>query len=922
MTPERWRQVDDLFSQVVELPLAEQKEILARECASDPDLRREVEILLSHDATPATTQQLGSAVKSGIQVWAAKTSNLIGRHVGPYRVLEPLGQGGMGAVFLAVRDDDQFQRHVAIKLVRSDMDTSLILDRFRQERQILANLQHPNIAQLLDGGVTEDGLPYFAMEYVEGGKAITHHCRERSLSLEDRIRLFRQVCAAVQYAHQNLIVHRDLKPGNILVTPDGNVKLLDFGVAKLLENSPIGSEMAPTRTGMLMLTPEYASPEQVTGAPVTTASDVYMLGAVLYELLTGKAAHQFPDLSPLQVAAAITEAKVQRPSTAVLEAQPALSRSLAGDLDTIILTALHKDRLRRYSTVEAFSDDLRRYLEGLPVSARPDTVLYRASKFINRNRIAVTAGVVVAVSLVAGAGIAISQARRADRRFQEVRTLANTFLFDFHDQIQNLPGSTAAREFVVKTALEYLDRLSREAGSDDSLRVELAQAYLRVARVQGDPRGPNLNQREAAGVSLEKARALAESAMGSSAALPQALRVIAQTDTIRGDLLTQSGKAREGAASQRRAVEAAERLIQLSNGDPADWRMLNQMLLQLGDSLIDHAPDESMRRFERALQVAEQLPESMPLAQRRYALMLTHQRIGRASHDLGDPAQGIRSYQEAAKIVEELLQATPNDARMQRDLSIIYGYLGNYAGHPGYFNLHDPKTAVSYYEKARAIQERLVSGDSKDKRARNDLAIHANKLCQVLETIDPQRAVTFGRQCASLVDEVHERGSFIHMRMRQTCLGPLGGVLLRAGQTAEGLRILRESSELGAALYAKAPSDLGARSAASSSLQELGRGYLAANNLPQARQAFESALANLEKIHKEFPRDLWFLRDLALAHEDLGRVAQKAGDRVEARRQYQAALERWAEWTRTGKDGPFTRHYTARLQQQLAGLTD
>jgi len=293
--------------------------------------------------------------------------------IGPYRVVRELARGGMGVVYLAERADGQFEQRVALKLMKRGMDSEEIHQRFLAERQILAQLTHPHIARLLDGGVSNEGQPYFAIEYVDG-TAITAHCEARQLGVEQRLRLFLDVCDAVRYAHQNLVVHRDLKPSNILVTADGQAKLLDFGIAKLLRQET--GETGLTQTGLRVMTPEYAAPEQVLGEPVTTATDVYALGAVLYELLTGRRAHHLQSRTPTEVERVICEVEPEAPSAVTTGA---LRKRLRGDLDTIALTALKKEPERRYPTVEQLASDVARFLGGLPVTARPDT--WRRSNF-------------------------------------------------------------------------------------------------------------------------------------------------------------------------------------------------------------------------------------------------------------------------------------------------------------------------------------------------------------------------------------------------------------------------------------------------------------------------------------------------------------------------------------------------------------
>ncbi|HET9803741.1 MAG TPA: serine/threonine-protein kinase, partial [Candidatus Acidoferrum sp.] len=350
--------------------------------------------------------------------------NTQGRKIGHYTVLEQIGVGGMGEVFSAVRSDGQFDQKVAIKLVRSTAASGVVLDHFRNERQILAGLDHPNIARLLDGGTTEDGTPYIVMELVTG-KPIDEYCDSRKLSISHRLELFRQVCAAVQYAHQHLIVHRDIKPGNILVTEDGTPKLLDFGIARIFDASGIVAA-----TQYRSFTPDYASPEQLRGEPLSTATDLYSLGVVLYHLLTGRSPYRVDHRAPGKLATAITKDEPERPSTSVTRAETGstqeflsenrettpvlLQKRLSGDLDYILLKALRKEPELRYSSVEQFSEDLHRHLERRPVLARKGTWNYRAGKFIRRNRAAVAAAGLVTATLIAGLVVTLREIRIAE----------------------------------------------------------------------------------------------------------------------------------------------------------------------------------------------------------------------------------------------------------------------------------------------------------------------------------------------------------------------------------------------------------------------------------------------------------------------------------------------------------------------------
>jgi TolB-like protein/tRNA A-37 threonylcarbamoyl transferase component Bud32/Tfp pilus assembly protein PilF len=395
LTPERWQRVKSILDAALARPPEERAGLVTEACAGDPELRAEVDSLLEAGDRAGDSLEAGDGLRDSLtKTWPGLRR---GARVGPYRLLQEIGRGGMGAVYLAERDDQEYRRRVAVKVVRPDMDASAVARRFRQERQILADLDHPHIARLLDGGTTEEGLPYFVMEHVDGSP-IDEYCEARHLSIGKRLEVFRTVCSAVAHAHQKGVIHRDLKPDNILVTAEGTPKLLDFGIAKVLDSE---APVDRTATGARLMTPEYASPEQVRGVVVTTATDVYSLGVLLYRLLTGRGPYRAEAVRMLELARAICDQEPAPPSTV---AGAETRRLLAGDLDAIVLRALRKEPERRYGSVEDFSEDVRRHLEGRPVTTRRDGLGYRAGRFVRRNRAAVLAAVAVAAvaSLLSG----------------------------------------------------------------------------------------------------------------------------------------------------------------------------------------------------------------------------------------------------------------------------------------------------------------------------------------------------------------------------------------------------------------------------------------------------------------------------------------------------------------------------------------
>jgi eukaryotic-like serine/threonine-protein kinase len=503
MTPERWKQVREVLEAALDVSSKERAALLDDACMGDPALKQEVEELLAayeedfleHTPLDEINRQL------------TKEPSLEGQFIGPYKIIRELGQGGMGAVFLALRADDQYKKRVAIKLVKRGMDTDYVLSRFRHERQILASLDHPNIARFLDGGATENGLPYFVMEYIEG-QPIDKYCDENRLTTIERLKLFQTVCSAVYYAHQNLVVHRDLKPSNIIVTAEGTPKLMDFGIAKLLNPNLYAQTLVPTALTQRLMTPDYASPEQVKGRSITTASDVYSLGVLLYELLTGHRPYQFKSYTQEEIERVICEEQPEKPSTAIgrvettpspegatqimitpeqvsltREGQPdKLKKKLAGDLDNIVLMAMRKEPLRRYASVEQFSEDIRRHLEGLPCIARKDTFAYRAGKFALRNKIAVAVVAAFIILVVASAVVILNQSIRAARERDKAKQVSAFLveLFNVSDPGEARGNMITAREILDKGAQRIERELADQPEVQATLMSTIGQVYVKL----------------------------------------------------------------------------------------------------------------------------------------------------------------------------------------------------------------------------------------------------------------------------------------------------------------------------------------------------------------------------------------------------------------------------------------------------------
>ena len=775
MTPEQFRRLEALYDEAASMEAAARDRFIDDRCAGDEELRRELKAAFGDGGSglTAVVERAAADAASGAEPWS-------GRRVGPYRIVRPIGRGGMGTVYLAVRDDDQFHKDVAIKMLAFELGSGTAASRFRQERQILAHLEHANIARLLDGGATDHNAPYIVLEYV-AGVPITEWCEQHKLSIEERLRLFRRVCEAVQYAHQHLVVHRDLKPANILVSADAEPKLLDFGIAKLLDAGAGAEALTETATAARMLTPDYASPEQVRGEAVSTATDVYSLGAVLYELLTGRRPHALQNYDAAEIVRAVCD-------TAVLPPSAAGQRRLRGDVDTIVLKAMQKEPARRYASVFELSEDIRRHLDGLPIAARPDTSIYRASKFVKRHRIGVAATAAVIVALAIGVAVALREARLAQRRFDQVRALANTFLFQFYDQVAPLPGSTAARATIVETARTYLDGLSKDAGNDRDLLLELAAAYQRLGNVQGRA-GANLGDLEGARRSYQNAADIYARLRVDAQSPPDFRRRLAGVwvDYARLEFFANHEDVAE--AITRRAAD----LVADSSPDPAVRFVWARAEWSLGESRIrlGHVAD-GIALLESALRTMVDLQSSgyvdSTLASQ---LVSTRRALARARVSRGDLDGALSAFQDLLKTTPPCDEhASPAECR---ELAILLSWTADVYAAADRPNLNEPDTGAALYEQALHIQERLVALDDHDRQARFDLAARFGKLGDAVWRSDPERALNLYKQALATAQTLasKEQLEILHDSYISAILRPL----IKLGRTAEARRALSEADE-------------------------------------------------------------------------------------------------------------------------------
>ncbi len=729
MTPDRWKRAEDLFYEAVEVDPAERQAWVKAACGEDTELLAEVESLLECDQAAGdgfVLRQIQPAVANLLEDRAQLSGP---RRVGSYRVVSELGRGGMGTVYLAERDDDEYHTQVAIKLVRAGMDTEMILHRFYRERQTLARLQHPNIARLLDGGTTADGEPYIVMEYVQGTR-ITDYCKQHGLNARQRLGLFLDVCKAVQYAHRNFVVHRDLKPGNILVDNAGVVKLLDFGICKLLQNSE------PSATATIGLTPaytpDYASPEQIRAEPINVTSDVYSAAAVLYELLTGVLPHRITDYTPRGIERAICEEEIVKPSVAASE-QPWV-KQLIGDLDNILLHALEKEPTRRYETVDQFADDIERYLSDEPVRARPSTMGYRLKKFVQRRSGLVAAAAAIALTMAAGVAVSWRSARIANENLGLVRKLSNTFVFDVYDSVKELPGSTAARQLIVKTGLEYLDNLSRNAGSDIELQKELAEAYSRIGDVQGNVMLANLGKTGEAMISYNKALNLWRAAANAQ---PKVSRARFEEVRLHKKMSTLMEYTKEPKKARAQILEA-KRLATLLKIDFPDG--VRAIALWGGLHVIEgmqlqREGDYKIARDTYSAGLAEmEKVEDKYRGDPEFDGNLVTLINGRAMCDvhLGRLREALEAFNKGVAWRERQVELNPNSGSVKRNLMFEYSHKGDLLGNPNLSNLGDRPGAVEAYRKMIDIARQLHEADPKDQRARSDYAIALSRVSAVL----------------------------------------------------------------------------------------------------------------------------------------------------------------------------------------------
>jgi serine/threonine protein kinase/tetratricopeptide (TPR) repeat protein len=883
-TSTHWERVDRLFAAALQREAGERQAFIARSCGGDEKLRHELDSLLRAFENSSEFMQR-PVFDDAVRVIGQdeEEENDLPQQIGPYRVERQIGRGGMGTVYLAVRDDGEYRREVALKVVKRGMDTDFILQRFRSERRLVSGFDHPNIARLWDGGVTEEGLPYFAMEYVEGAP-IDRYCDRRRLTISERLKLFQGVCSAVQYAHQRLVVHRDLKPGNILVTPEGVPKLLDFGIAKLLSSD--GDAATMTALPLRVMTPEYASPEQVRGEMVTTAADVYSLGVILYELLTGHPVHEFPSRAPDDIANLLNRVESEKPSTVVgrvrrltsgrfdgttlspqtvsetREGDPQkLRRRLRGDLDNIVLKAIRLDPRRRYASVTEFSDDIRRHLKGLPVMARRDTFAYRAGKFVRRNRLAVSLAALALLALV-GASIAVAweahlarQAQAsAERRLEDVRRLAHTMLFDYNDALKGLRGASKLRAKLVNDALLYLDGLSAEASGDPDLQRELAAAYEKVGDLQALP--PKVGDIGAALKSYRKSVQIRE-----RFAVEDPLNAVIQGElagTYRNfaHALWQGGDTAGALDIAMKALAIQRRLNKRQPNDVNIQSDLVRSYLDAGEILQEQGQARRCEEnFSEALKLADAMkPQPADNLRFQGIRYLVHEYLGELMLFEAKPADARHLLDQSLALMQQLDAAYPDNFTYRHNSALIHQRIGEVEEMTG--------------DLAAALQS----------------FGHGVEILEQITQVDP---------AASLEREKLAEGLF-----------HLGLVQAKLGRPAEALRTQRKALALREEAAAANPADAWTRAYLVSSaaktaslLAESGDLSAAAKACAKVQYTLESSVEDPTNMsQKGFHADaLQYLGDAhaALARSGRAPALERVREWQSAREYYEQALSIW-----------------------------
>ncbi|HLK51473.1 MAG TPA: protein kinase [Bryobacteraceae bacterium] len=874
--------VNRFFHEIADLGPAEREKFFADHYVR-PEIRSEIESLLAHDVDSG--HLLTASVAAGADHVLQSARLDAPRWCGPYRLIRLLGSGGMGAVYLAERSDGELQQQVAIKLLRTGMEQPSQRERFLTERQLLSYLDHPSVARLLDVGRTEDGRPYLVMEYVDGVPIDSYAAGK---PLREQLAMFLKVCGGVAHAHRHLIIHRDLKPSNILVNPAGEPKLLDFGIAKLVDETA-----DQTATVERLLTPNYASPEQLRGSVQTTATDVYSLGAVLYKLLTGRSPHQ----SETGASQALEIVAGARPISAPTQVNP----NLPADVDYVLRKALRTEPEERYASVEAFASDIRALLDSRPVQARSADAWYQTRKFLRRHWIPALAASVVIASILAGLYEVNRQRAIAERRFEQLEQLSKK-IFDLDNKIKTLPGSIEARKSLVSASLDYLEALAAEAHGDLDLEQDLAEGYERVALAQGVPTDPNLGQRAEAEASLKKADAFIEHVLSARPHSRTALFLSSDISAHRMILAQESRRTSEAVAHARKAADRIEQGLTEPGLSAAD---LDHALGNLGNIALAHT---NMHMYAQAVTYAR---ESIELTRTHFGsarrLSFSLSVLANALRYQGDLEGALAAIEEARNVAGRAIYSNPT-ARMLD----LYGVLlrqGFILGEDESVNLARPEEAIEPFQAALDMTEQAAERDPEDSVSRERVGTSARELGNVLRHRDPQRALALYDLGLRRMGEIPEGARARRER----------AVLL--AKSSYALRDLRRPEEARQRIDASivlltATGDYPARQVAIDSeaytvMRALADDEAARGETVRGRETYQELL---DKIIAGHPGPFDDLRDaprLAAVYQNLAGLYRKSGDAERAATFDTKRLDLWQSWERKLPNNRF-------IQRQLA----
>jgi serine/threonine protein kinase len=907
LSPDRWREISPYLDHALSLSEGERAAWLAALRAERPALADLLEKLLEEHRALAEERFLEHE-----PLRPANQPSSTGETLGAYKLVSRIGEGGMGNVWLAERADGRFERQVAVKFLHFALASQGAAERFKREGTILGQLAHHHIAELIDAGVTSRGEPYLVLEYVNGLQ-IDEYCDERGLDVGARTKLFLDVLDAVAHAHVHLVVHRDIKPSNVLVRSDGEVKLLDFGIAKLLADDVNAGAPTLTVESGGALTPQFAAPEQVSGGAITTATDVYSLAVLLYVLLTGQHPAGPGPHSPADLVKAITEREPPRPSDAVAgpraqaesvaakrgSTPEKLSRQLRGDLDTIVSKALKKNPQERYGSVNAFAEDLRRYLRNEPITARPDTLAYHTAKFIRRNRVSFSAAVFGLTAIIVSSGIAIYQARISQRRFQDVRNLAHTFVFDLYDKVAALEGSTQAREMMVRTGLQYLDDLARNAGGDLDLQREIADAYLKIGDAEGFPTKPNLGRISDAVTSYQKAGIIYRKLAAKNAAyLPDlAAYYLKYAGLIRFTHNPQ--RARELSES---AIQTFDRIRgrgelnpQLQSSYIGAWCTAGDMDEDMGKFRL------AWTEFSRCGDLARAQLKSKRDVQTLYEVGEADERIQSAARELGRLDEALGALDENQSVLSEMLAAEPRNPAFHRLQALVYQDRSEVYYDDLTPSLDDPSRGLPWAKRYLTAAEEMVRSDHANTSAQTSRAIAAYEVTLSLREFDTHAAIRMARNSLRMFDRMtpSEQSSYLVRREATRALQQLGDAQLKAGLASDAQRTAEATLQRERSIVARDPTEWQEQSELVLALILAGRANAATGNFKSAESLLREAQSTAQPIAKR--GELTDLIPLASADRALGEFYVRRRQTAQARSCYQVLLGLWQSFPETNE---------------------